>query len=260
MKPPTLLFCAAWFATSLATGVPAVATPAAPVVVSGTVGSEMARAALLSRLRALYGARVVDQLEVGVVATPANWDALVAGLITPELRGISGGQLAIDGIRVSLRGAVASEAARRQIGADIVARLNPTYTIDNALRVAQPAPAPESRQAVLDQTLARRIVEFESGQATLTARGRAILDEMGTAMLRMPDTQVAVIGHTDNLGARARNLALSQARADTVKRYLVSKGVAAQLVVAGVGPDRPLADNRTAEGRARNRRIEFRAR
>ena len=71
--------------------------------------------------------------------------------------------------------------------------------------------------------------------------------------------KVEIIGHTDNQGLRSANQGLSQARAATVKDYLASHGIAeAQLSASGQGPDRPIASNDTAEGRARNRRIEFR--
>jgi outer membrane protein OmpA-like peptidoglycan-associated protein len=65
-------------------------------------------------------------------------------------------------------------------------------------------------------------------------------------------------GHTDNVGAEDRNLALSENRAKAVMDYLVSKGVASnRLTFKGYGASRPLADNATADGRSRNRRIEF---
>jgi OOP family OmpA-OmpF porin len=111
---------------------------------------------------------------------------------------------------------------------------------------------------MLDAALANRIIEFESGQATLTDAGKAVLDQMTVALLKLKDKRVEVIGHTDNAGSRAGNLSLSQARAEAVKTYVVGRGVSADMVaVSGEGPDRPVADNRTAEGRARNRRIEF---
>ena len=60
-------------------------------------------------------------------------------------------------------------------------------------------------------------------------------------------------------GLRESNLALSQARAEAVRSYLAGKGIPAEMVmVSGQGPDRPVAENNNAEGRARNRRIEFR--
>jgi len=224
-----------------------------PVVVSGTVPDEATRATLLESLRSLYGqARVVDQLAVGPVTAPAGWNTHVVGLINSNLKLVSRGQLAIDGSKVSLRGEVASEEQRQQVAGDIAARLNPSYTVNNGLRVAA------SRQAVLDAALADRIIEFETGSATLTESGTRILDQMHAAMQKLQGVKVAVIGHTDNAGSRTRNLVLSQARAESVKGYLVAKGVPAESVaVSGAGPDRPVADNRSPEGRARNRRIEF---
>jgi OOP family OmpA-OmpF porin len=115
-----------------------------------------------------------------------------------------------------------------------------------------------SEQGMLDAALANRIIEFESGQATLTDAGRAVLDQMSVALLRLKDKKVEVIGHTDNAGARASNLSLSQARAEAVKAYVTGKGIQPEsIAVSGEGPDRPVADNRSADGRARNRRIEF---
>jgi OOP family OmpA-OmpF porin len=226
---------------------------AAPIVVSGTVADEASKAALLSRLRAVYGPdRVVDQLSLGRVSTPPNWNDYVGRLIGPDLKLVSRGQLQVDGNTVSLRGDVASEEQRQKIAGDIAASLDAGYVVNNGLRVAA------SEQGVLDAALANRIIEFESGKATLTDSGKTILDQMSVALLRLKDKKVEVIGHTDNAGSRAGNLSLSQARAEAVKAYVTGRGVRPDMVsVSGEGPDRPVADNRTAEGRARNRRIEF---
>ena len=236
---------------TVAVGTPA--TPSAPIVVAGTVSDESSKAALLARLRSVYGAeRVVDQLAVGNVATPANWNDYVGRLIGPNLKMISRGQLKVDGNTVSLRGDVASEAQRQQIAGDIAGSLNPTYTVNNGLRVSA------SEQGVLDAALANRIIEFESGKAALTPSGMAILDQMSEALKKLRGTRVEVIGHTDNAGSRAGNLSLSQARAEAVKTYVTARGIHPDsIAVSGEGPDRPVADNRTPDGRARNRRIEF---
>lgn len=225
----------------------------APVVVSGTVADEASKAGLLARLREVYGAeRVVDQLSVGAVSAPANWNAYVQRLIGPNLKLVSRGHLKVDGSAVSLRGDVANEALRQRIASDIATSLNPTYTVSNGLRVAA------SEQSLLDSALADRIIEFESGKATLAESGAAILDQMSAVLLKMKNRPVEVIGHTDDSGSRAGNLSLSQARAEAVKAYLITRGIDAESIsVSGEGPDRPVADNRTADGRARNRRIEF---
>jgi OOP family OmpA-OmpF porin len=165
---------------------------------------------------------------------------------------VTRGQLQVDGNSVSLRGDVASDAQKQQIASELAMNLDASYTVNNGLRVAV------SEQGVLDAALANRIIEFESGKAALTDAGKAVLDQMSVALLGLKDKKVEVIGHTDNAGSRAGNLSLSQARAEAVKAYVASRGVHPEMVsVSGEGPDRPVADNRTPEGRARNRRIEF---
>nr|WP_233410686.1 OmpA family protein [Rugamonas sp. CCM 8940] len=234
------------------------AAPAGPkpgqIVVNGTVPDEVSKAAVLGRLRELYGSeRVVDQVAIGNVSLPPNWSAYVQKLIGPNLKLISKGQLKVDGNNVSLRGEVANEAQRQQIASDIATSLNPTYTVNNGLRVSA------AEQNLLDDTLAKRIIEFDSGKATLTASGKGILDEMAAALQKVKGKKVEVIGHTDNVGLRLSNLGLSQARAETVRQYLADKGINPDMIaVSGQGPDRPVADNGGADGRARNRRIEFR--
>jgi OOP family OmpA-OmpF porin len=250
---PILLAAACLAAAHALADNPPAAAAAAPIVVSGTVADDASKAALLARLRAVYGNdRVVDQLAVGRVSAPPNWNEHVARLIGPNLKLVTRGQLQVDGTSVSLRGDVASEAQKQQIASELAMNLDASYTVNNGLRVAV------SEQGMLDAALADRIIEFESGKAALTDAGKAVLDQMSVALLRLKDKKVEVIGHTDNAGSRAGNLSLSQARAEAVKAYVASRGVRPDMVsVSGEGPDRPVADNRTPEGRARNRRIEF---
>lgn len=232
--------------------------PAAPkpgqVVVTGTVPDEASKAAMLQRLRELYGAeRVVDRIGIGNVALPPNWSGYVQKLIGPNLKLISKGELKVEGNIVTLRGEVANEAQRQQIASDAAVSLNPSYTVNNGLRVSA------AEQELLDATLAKRIIEFESGQAAIRPSGKDILDEMAGALQKVKGKKVEVIGHTDNLGLRDSNVALSLARAEAVRGYLVQKGISPEMItVSGQGPDRPVADNAASEGRARNRRIEFR--
>lgn len=248
----TLTMASATFAQ---TSMPARATEESQkVVASGNVPDEAARAAILGKLRDVYGAaNVVDKIEVGGVVPPPNWTENMTKLIGPNLKQVHQGQLQISGTRVSIKGAVANEALRQQVVGNMATSLNPTYSIDNGLV----APAGEA-QGVLDKTLSNRVVEFESGAATLTAAGQAILDEMAAAIKQIGTPKVLLAGHTDSQGGRPANLALSLARANAVRAYLVNKGIpAGNLTTAGMGPDQPVASNDTVEGRAKNRRIEF---
>lgn len=252
---PALLFCT--FSSAYGIDVAASGQPNIPVgrvVISGTVPDEATKAALLTKLQELYGTgQIVDQMNVGGVIAPPNWTASIPKLINQNLKSISKGQVAIDGTTVSMRGEVASEAVRQAIASDFAGTLNSNYTVKNGLRVTA------NSQAMLDQTLANRVIEFENGSALLTPSGKRVLDEMSEALKKANPKKIDIIGHTDDKGAHARNMALSNARADSVKIYLVAKGLPAEMIsTTGMGPDQPIMSNLTSEGRRRNRRIEFR--
>ncbi len=225
------------------------------VIASGSVPDEASRATILARLRDLYGAQnVVDRLEIGGVVPPPNWSENMAKILAPNLKQVHKGQLQVSGTQIAIKGQVANEALRQQVVSNMATSLNPTYSIDNGLVAAG-----GEAQSLLDKTLSNRVVEFESGSATLTASGRAILDEMAAAIKQIGAPKVQLIGHTDSQGNHQANVALSLARASTVRNYLIDKGIPVEsLSASGAGPDQPVASNDTAEGRAKNRRIEFR--
>lgn len=101
---------------------------------------------------------------------------------------------------------------------------------------------------------------FESGKATLTPEAYPVLDELVEYLKRKEDERVEIGGHTDNVGTAAKNLVLSQDRANTVRAYLLMKGIAPDRVTAkGYGLTMPIDDNSTAEGRAVNRRTEVKS-
>ncbi len=226
---------------------------ARPVVAEGVVPDQATKSRILQRLREAYGdARVVDRIQVESIATPPNWGEYVAAMIGPGLKRVSPGKLEVNGQSVRISGDVVNEAQRQQIASDLSLASNTAYTVTNSLRTGGAA------QNVLDQTLANRIIEFKTGSALLTPLGMQILDEMVEKMSQMADARFLIVGHTDGVGLRESNLALSNARAQAVKNYMARKGIAArQMDVLGKGPDEPVADNDSVDGRARNRRIEF---
>ena len=102
-------------------------------------------------------------------------------------------------------------------------------------------------------------VLFASAKSDLFAGGAAKLNSVAEALTQQdPDSKIVVEGHTDSQGTAAYNQNLSQQRAQTVRDYLVSRGVASDRISAqGFGLTRPIADNKSAEGRANNRRVEI---
>jgi outer membrane protein OmpA-like peptidoglycan-associated protein len=101
-------------------------------------------------------------------------------------------------------------------------------------------------------------VLFASGKSTLLGGAQQRLGAVADALKDQAEHDIIVEGHTDSNGSDAFNLELSQSRAQTVREFLVSRGVPAERIRAqGVGESRPVADNSTPEGRANNRRVEI---
>ena len=98
---------------------------------------------------------------------------------------------------------------------------------------------------------------FETGKATLQPESFTVLDELVTYLQRKEDEKIELGGHTDNVGSARSNLVLSEARANTVRAYLLTKGIdPARVTAKGYGMTVPIASNKTTEGRAQNRRTE----
>jgi OOP family OmpA-OmpF porin len=104
-------------------------------------------------------------------------------------------------------------------------------------------------------------VNFEFNSAKFNAESYPILLDAAKTLQMNPSVNVEIQGHTDNIGSESYNQKLSEKRANAVKNYLIGKGVSAsRLTTVGAGEGSPIADNNSAEGRAANRRIEFKVR
>jgi OOP family OmpA-OmpF porin len=101
-------------------------------------------------------------------------------------------------------------------------------------------------------------INFDTGKATIQADSEAVLQQIVALMQQNPALKLRVEGHTDNVGAAAANQTLSQKRAQSVVAWLTAHGIAAtRLTAAGFGATKPVADNSTEDGRAKNRRVEL---
>jgi OOP family OmpA-OmpF porin len=127
-----------------------------------------------------------------------------------------------------------------------------------------PAPAPEpKKEAPKPKPVAEKVtfaadVTFDFDKSTLKPEGRAKLDDLANKVKSINLEVVIAIGHADEIGSHAYNDKLSVRRAESVKAYLVSKGVEPNRVYTeGKGKRQPIASNKTKEGRAKNRRVEI---
>ena len=138
----------------------------------------------------------------------------------------------------------------------VLAGLRYVFGGREAMPVAS-AGAPESAEVAALETVVLRPVNFQHDRAELTAPSRQTLDEVAAHLKAHPQVKLTIEGHADETGSAAYNQRLGQRRAESVRNYLVSKGVQAQnLEIASAGEKAPVADNSTEEGRAQNRRTE----
>lgn len=225
-------------------------------VIEGTVTDEPAKQRVLQAAAAAYAAsNVVDRIAVDptVATSPC---AAKADTLIPALKTDPPITIACDAKGgVTLRGNALSDAdkvsrerwAHEFFGADA--------TIDNAIEVAAAAQLATRPEDVRCAARMPAAVTFKTASSRIDAKGRALLDAISQCL---KDGKYEIAGYTDNIGSDGDNLKLSQSRAESVRAYMILKGVTAdRLVAIGYGAERPIGDNATPAGRASNRRIEF---
>ena len=236
------------------------------LTLSGSIGSEAHRSAVIARAQELFkGSRIKisDQLTSSEELSTAGWEPALPALLG-TLASLKGkGALEISDQVVAVHGTVGSQDHKSHVMHDLVAAAGPTYHIEDHLTVAPHSDtttrsARASIQAGLDEVLRRDSIGFQSNSATLTARGRATLDKLIPVLRRAPDVAVEVGGHTDPYGDPTYNQQLSLKRAESVRQYLLDHDVPNRLFAVGYGSTRPLSSERTRAAQQKNRRIELR--
>jgi OmpA-OmpF porin, OOP family len=223
------------------------------LTLSGQVPDEKSKGRLLKPARLLFGdANVTDKIEV-VPSAPGFWWNAKPIDVMARLRGLAGFDLTLDGKSIKLAGEVATPEQKTALESALPGMLVTGAPFASDLKVV----VGSKSQLAAAGVLLNEAIEFASGSATLPEANKARLLAI-SELLKEENLKVRILGHTDNTGAADANKTLSQARAESVKAFLAGNGVAAaNLDAAGVGSERPIADNGTAEGRSRNRRIEF---
>jgi len=225
-------------------------------VIEGTVTDEQTKQRVLEAAGAAFAASdLVDRLAVDATIATSQCAAKAAALF-PALKTDPPIAIECDAKGgVTLRGTALSDADKSSrerwahdfFGADAA--------ITNAIEVAAAAPLATRPEDVHCAARMPAAVTFKTASSRIDGKGRALLDAIVPCL---KEGKYEVAGYTDNIGSDPDNLKLSQSRAESVRAYMILKGVAAdRLTAVGYGADRPIGDNATAAGRASNRRIEF---
>ena len=184
-------------------------------------------------------------------------DAVLARVSAAGVEGIS---VTVDGRDVELAGELAPDTDRAALVADIT-DVEGVRVVRDALAVIDPDERLRESRARFRDALARidtTALAFEPNGTALAEGAGGVLDALARLLDSAPRFRLRIAGHTDDTGRAEVNVRLSRERAETLASGLVARGIdPARLTATGYGATQPIADNATADGRARNRRIEI---
>jgi OOP family OmpA-OmpF porin len=238
------------------------------LVLTGQVSSEEERAEIATIAQSFYGGDVRDEMSIGTEDYDGWLDGVRLGL--PHFAKFRSGQMGFapedEGFTFEGEASGSTLAYLRQD----MQKLTGPYAVNIAAETVQvevqgldgldfEGKPVEACQAAYDSVLQSNKVYFASGKADITRESGATLDQlMAVSVVCDPDLMFELGGHTDNQGQRGFNVTLSEARAASVADYMADAGFDRdRLSAKGYGPDVPVGDNETVDGRAKNRRIEF---
>lgn len=233
------------------------------VVLQGFVPSDAVRQANRAEARRIFAPLAVRDSQELAAGAPEGFAETAAFAMT-ELARLAKGRAAMLDRTLKLTGEAPSEAAAGQIRSGLPASGPGGFSLSHEITgPAQPVPAPGQAanlpcvQKIRD-IQASGTIEFRPGSDLIRPDGLNRLARIADAMRQCPAVAFVVEGHTDDVGSAAGNLDLSQARALSVTKYLVRRGIAAaRLTAEGFGQTRPVVANDSPANRAKNRRIDF---
>jgi OmpA-OmpF porin, OOP family len=231
------------------------------VTLTGEVPSEADKHSAVNAATTAFGSRnVIDKLTVWKDASLPDWWQNI-GKVLAWVKNDKDFGLNQQGTNITLTGIVASDAIKTTKTAEIKGiigslPINDQLSVEQA-QVAATTPTPVANEVPPCSNDMNIAISFNTGSAKLSANGKKQLDKVIGCLT----TPTEVAGHTDNIGDGAFNNKLSRARANSVITYITAAnaGKVSLLSAVGYGETKPIADNATAEGRAKNRRIEFTA-
>lgn len=236
------------------------------LTLSGSIGSEVHRTAIIARAQELLkGTRVkiADHMATGGEVATAGWESALPALLG-VLTALQGkGSIEIHDQVIAVGGTAATSEQKAKVLHELTALTGSSYHLDDHITVLPAVdtalrPSRASIQSSLDEILRRQTIGFESNSATISSRGRAVLDKLIPVLRGAPNLMVEVGGHTDSYGDPNYNLQLSHRRAESVRQYLINHDVPNRLTAVGYGATRPLSNERTRAAQQKNRRIELR--
>jgi len=232
--------------------------PNGMVTIEGEAPDDASRLRIVEIAQQIFaGSSVTDNMKI-VGASSEPWSS-AAHLGLEEMARLKRGEVAISGKELVIRGAAESDQVANDIRSVLSTDLPPGFKSRDEISVmSADERAADSCQTLMRQASAKGTINFARAKADLTADSTDTLRDLAQIANACPTFKIQIEGHTDAEGTDERNQRLSDRRARAVADFLAQNGVdPRRLAAIGYGATRPIADNSTPEGRAKNRRIEF---
>jgi OOP family OmpA-OmpF porin len=228
------------------------------VTLEGEAPDDPSRTRLVDTARQIYaGSSIADHMKI-VGASAEPWMSATR-IALEQLARLRRGDVSLSAKELTIKGATDNEQVAKDIRSVLSTDLPPGLKGTDAITVmTAEEKAADSCQSLMRQTTAKGMINFERAKADLTPDSTQTLKDLVEIANECPAFSIQIEGHTDAEGTNERNQKLSDRRAQAVADFLARNGVdAKRLTTVGYGATRPVAENATEEGRAKNRRIEF---
>lgn len=237
------------------------------VILDGYTPNEKSHKEVIDLANTLFGStNVTDNLKK-FKGAPDKF-TLNTKLGLNKLNDVDYGELKISDTNFNFRGYVDKIDKKESILVSLKNELSSDYSGKFDIRapkiVAKPKPKPTPKVAAIScqnefkNLLSKDKIHFETAKAEIKQLSYKLLDSLYNISKKCPKAIISIEGHTDSVGSKVNNQALSEKRAEAVKEYFIKKGMNAKnLIAIGHGETKPIGDNFAKDGRAKNRRIEF---
>lgn len=235
------------------------------LLLTGHVPDEDARASVVDEANSLFSnTNIEDRLKIGAGHSDGWRAAFSRGM--QNLAQLNNGLTRVDDLSLTVRGNAKDLALKNALDSAVLAPLNGNFKASSKIVAPKPKPAATPKPVVaalncqkeFNNALSSNTILFATSSAEIDSSSYALLDQLAATAAKCPDANIEIGGHTDSVGDASMNQSLSEARANSVVSYLISKGTPAErLSAVGYGENNPIADNDTRDGRTVNRRIEL---
>ena len=231
------------------------------VIISGYTPNALIHEEIIDQAKAIFGStNVTDELKEAEGAPQEFVLSTKFGL--EKLKNVDYGEFKIADYDFNFKGYVGSEDDKTALLKSLENKLSSKYEGSFDIKAPEKAPTPKeiviSCQDQFKKILSQDKIHFENDKADIKQKSHTLLDNLVTVAKKCSNTNISIEGHTDSKGSEKYNQALSEKRANAVKEYFIKKGISkVRLQAVGIGETKPIADNKTEDGKAKNRRIEF---